>query len=241
VQPTVDELRAIFLSHDLADDEVGSCGLAAAVPFSAMRLAQLQHAPALSLAMEGALNPRPRYLFEVPIDPEGHRDGEAILDLYDLFVASERGLDFWFMSGIQIDRRGNLNVHRVGGTDAAPSFRGPGIGNTSAAMRGRRWYAYPGAHTPRTFVEQVDFVTTTGDRCRYVVSPLAVLDFDDDSHVMRLRHTMPGVTVGQVQAATGFELLVHPDVSPVPEPTPEELRVLREVIDPAGALRRTRR
>jgi glutaconate CoA-transferase subunit B len=239
VQPTIDELRAVFLSRDIADGEIGSCGLAASVPFSAMRLAQLRHAPDLTLAMEGALNPRPRHLFDVPVDPEGHRDGEAIVDLYDLFVASESGLDFWFMAGIQIDRHGNLNVHRVGGTPEAPAFRGPGIGNASAAMRAGRWYAYPGAHTPRTFVERVDFITTTGACCRYVVSPLAVLDFDDE-HAMRVRHTMPGVTVQQVQDATGFDVLVHPDVCPIPEPDHEELRILREVIDPRGVLRRER-
>jgi glutaconate CoA-transferase subunit B len=238
MEATVDELRAVFLSRDIEDGEIGSCGLAATVPLAAMLLAQKRHAPNLMLTMEGALNPRPRYLFEVPVDPEGHREGEAILDLYDLFVNSERGIDFWFMAGIQIDRLGNLNVHHVGGTRERPAFRGPGIGNTSIAMTSKRWYAYPGSHTTRTFVEKVDFVTTTGTRCRYVLSPLAVLDFEPGGGGMRLRHTMPGVTVEQVQENTGFELLVHEEVTPVPEPEADELRLLREVVDPRGALRR---
>jgi glutaconate CoA-transferase subunit B len=248
VDPTVDELRAVFLARDIADGEVGSCGLAATIPLAAMRLALLTHAPNLTLAMEGAANPNPRYLFEVPVDPEAHREGEAILDLYDLFVSSERGIDFWFMSGIQIDRLGNLNVHKIGGTRARPAFRGPGIGNTSIAMTSKRWYAYPNNHTPRVFVGKVDFVTTLGSRCReipgygegcrYVLSNLAILDFEQTTGAMRLRHTMPGVSVADVLAATGFELLVHADVSPVPAPTDEELRLLRELIDPRGSLRK---
>jgi glutaconate CoA-transferase subunit B len=187
--------------------------------------------------MEGALNPRPRYLFDVPVDPEAHREGEAILDLYDLFVNAERGIDFWFMSGVQIDRFGNLNVHRVGGTRERPAFRGPGIGNTSIAMTAKRWYAYPNVHNARTFVERVDFVTTTGTRCRYVLTPLAVLDFEAEQHELRLRHTMPGVSVDDVRASTGFELLIHPDVSEIPAPDEDELRILRE-IDSRGMLRR---
>jgi len=246
--PTVDELRAVFLARDFADGEIGSCGLVATIPLAAMRLAQLTHAPNLQLAMEGAANPSPRYLFEVPVDPEAHREGEAILDLYDLFVNSERGIDFWFMSGIQIDRLGNLNVHKIGGTRERPGFRGPGIGNTSVAMTSKRWYAYPGSHTPRVFVEKVDFVTTLGsgcraipgygEGCRYVLSNLAILDFEEMTGAMRLRHVMPGVTVEQVQAATGFALLLHDEVTEVPAPTAQELRLLREVVDPRGALRR---
>jgi glutaconate CoA-transferase subunit B len=250
VEPTVDELRACFLAHDLRDGEVGSCGLAAAVPLAAMRLAQATHAPNLTLSMEGAANPRPRYLFEVPVDPEAHREGEAILDLYDLFVNAERGIDFWFMAGIQIDRTGNLNVHHVGGTRERPRFRGPGIGNTSIAMTSGRWYAYPGTHATRTFVERVDFVTTLGSGCRavegygegprYVLSPLAILDFDPERGAMRLLHTMPGVSVDEVVANTGFELLMADEVTPVPAPSDEELRLLRHDIDPRGALRRER-
>jgi len=238
VQATTDELRAVFLSRDIADFEIGSCGLAAPVPLAAMRLAQELHAPNLTLAMEGALNPRPRHLVDVPVDPEAHHEAEAILDLYDLFVNGERGIDFWFMAGIQIDRHGNLNLHRVGGTPERPAFRGPGIGNSSIAMTADRWYAYPGSHTPRTFVESVDFVTTTGTRCRFVVSPLAVLDFEAETHRMRLKHLMPGMTVEDVVAATGFKLLVPTELEPFPAPTDEELRVLREVVDTAGALRR---
>jgi hypothetical protein len=69
---------------------------------------------------------------------------------------------------------------------------------------------------------------------RRVVSGLAVLDFQTADHRMRLASVHPGVSVDEVVANTGFELEV-PDPVPVTRaPSDEELRLLREVIDPAG-------
>ena len=98
------------------------------------------------------------------------------------------------------------------------------------------------------FVENVDVVTGVGyDRAaalgedgarfheiRRVVSNLAVFDFETPDRTMRLRSLHPGVTVEDVVAATGFELVIPDDVPTSRLPTPEELRLLDEVIDPAG-------
>ena len=70
-----------------------------------------------------------------------------------------------------------------------------------------------------------------------MVSPLAVLDFDDEGR-MRLLHCMPGVSVADVASATDFDLLVPSEVEEIPAATPEELEILRRVVDPAGVLRR---
>jgi acyl CoA:acetate/3-ketoacid CoA transferase beta subunit len=105
------------------------------------------------------------------------------------------------------------------------------------------------SHTTRVFVDQVDMVSGLGYRraaevggfvashheIRRVVTNLAVLDFQTPDHAMRLRSVHPGATVEEVRAATGFELAVP--AGGVPEsrlPTDEELRVLREVLDPGG-------
>ena len=67
-----------------------------------------------------------------------------------------------------------------------------------------------------------------------MVSNLGVYDFDTPDHRMRLRSLHPGVSVDDVVAATGFELVI-PDGVPVTRlPTPDELRLLDEVIDPKG-------
>jgi hypothetical protein len=55
---------------------------------------------------------------------------------------------------------------------------------------------------------------------------------------MRLASLHPGVSVAQVQEATGFEVLVEGEVPETEAPTEQELRLIREAIDPDGARRR---
>jgi hypothetical protein len=71
-----------------------------------------------------------------------------------------------------------------------------------------------------------------------VVSNLGVFDFETPDRRMRLRSVHPGVTVDDVVTATGFELVVRADVPESRLPTPEELELIRQVIDPEGARER---
>ena len=67
------------------------------------------------------------------------------------------------------------------------------------------------------------------------MSNLASFDYDPASHRMRLLSVHPGVTVAEVVAATGFDLVIADDVPVTRPPTVEELRLIRDVIDPKGA------
>jgi glutaconate CoA-transferase subunit B len=134
-------------------------------------------------------------------------------------------------------------------------MRGPGaIATTTNASHVRRFYLYVNEHSPRVFVERCDFVSTVGwgrggagarralglpgGGPRYCVTPLAILDFEEQSKRLRLRSVHPGIAVEQVVANTGFALIV-PERVPVTEaPTPEELDILRRRVDPQGLLRR---
>ncbi|HEX7444602.1 MAG TPA: CoA-transferase, partial [Acidimicrobiales bacterium] len=69
---------------------------------------------------------------------------------------------------------------------------------------------------------------------RYVVSNLGVFDFATPDRSMRLVSVHPGVTVDEVVESTGFPLLVGDDVTGTRDPTPEELHLLRTVLDPRG-------
>jgi len=71
---------------------------------------------------------------------------------------------------------------------------------------------------------------------RRVVSNLGVFDFETPDHSMRVRSLHPGVSVDAVQAATGFALAIAPgaDVPVTRAPTADELRLIREVLDPRG-------
>jgi acyl CoA:acetate/3-ketoacid CoA transferase beta subunit len=150
------------------------------------------------------------------------------------------------MGASQIDTFGNQNFAFVGDWDRPKAqllgFRGaPGntIQNTTS-------YLIP-SHSARVFVPAVDVVTGVGydraaalgsagryHRLRHVVTDLGVLDFETPDHRMRLRSVHPGVTVDEVVAATGFELVVPTDVPETRAPSPDELELIREVIDPHG-------
>jgi acyl CoA:acetate/3-ketoacid CoA transferase beta subunit len=151
------------------------------------------------------------------------------------------------MGGSQIDAHGNQNFAAIGDMKRPKAqllgFRGA-PGNTVNDVTS---YWVPN-HGPRVFVGQVDVVTGVGyDRAaaagsaatrhhelRYVVTNLAVLDFQTAEHRMRLRSLHPGVTVEEVIAATGFELAIPADVAESRLPTDAELAIIAE-IDPAGA------
>jgi glutaconate CoA-transferase subunit B len=62
------------------------------------------------------------------------------------------------------------------------------------------------------------------------------MDFDPETHLARLATLHPGVTLDEVQDATGFTPILPAKLETTPAPTPEELAILRR-LDPAGLLR----
>ena len=181
--------------------------------------------------------------------------------------ADERVIEYWnpyrsmfdwvwsgrrhvIMGASQVDRYGNQNLAAIGDYDRPTvqllGYRGA-PGNT---INDPTSYWVPN-HGPRVFVEKVDTVTGIGwDRAaalgpaarfvdvRRVVSNLGVFDFETPDRRMRLRSVHPGVGVEDVLGSTGFDLVVPADVPVSRLPTPEELRLIREVIDPEDARER---
>jgi len=221
------------------------------IPMLAASLAQCLYTPNLIPIFEfggtGAL------LEELPLAVgEGRTFHKAVAasGITDIMETATRGfVDYGFLGGAQIDPYGNLNSTVIGDY-FPPKVRLPGSGGgndvgslcwqTIAIMQ----------HDTRRFVEKVDFVTTpgylSGPGAREdaglppgtgpmaVISGLALLGFDAKTCRMRLDKVAPGVTVEEVQANTGFELLLADDVSELAPPTEDELKVLRQVIDPTG-------
>jgi acyl CoA:acetate/3-ketoacid CoA transferase beta subunit len=155
--------------------------------------------------------------------------------VFDLLSTGRRHV---FMMPVQIDRYGNMNLSSVG-DHAKPKVQMIGCrgapGNTVAHATS---YWVP-RHTARAFVERVDFVSGVGhDRgvashARYVISNLGVFDFDSPDRRMQLRSLHPGVSIDEVQENTGFELAVADDLAETRDPTPEELGLIRETLDPS--------
>ena len=151
------------------------------------------------------------------------------------------------MGASQIDMWGNQNFAFIGARDKPRTqllgMRGA-PGNT---INDKTSYWIP-AHSARVFVPAVDVVSGVGyDRARAlgdgaarfhqlgrVVTNLCVCDFETPDNRMRLRSVHPGVPVDEVVAATGFELAVDGDIPESRLPTDDELRWIREVIDPDG-------
>lgn len=155
------------------------------------------------------------------------------------------------MGASQIDRFGNQNISCVGDW-ARPRRQLLGVrGAPVNTLNNPTSYWIP-KHSRRVFVAKVDLVCGVGydraaaagpsatrfHRIPRVVSDLGVFDFATPDRSMRLASLHPGVTVGEVREATGFELCVPDAVPFTREPTAEELRLIREVIDPGGARER---
>ncbi|MEU2153608.1 CoA-transferase [Streptomyces sp. NPDC019396] len=155
------------------------------------------------------------------------------------------------MGASQIDRYGNQNISCIGAWNR-PARQLLGVrGAPVNTLNNPVSYWIP-RHSRRVFVEKVDMVSGVGydnaaaagdsatrfHRIPRVVSDLGVFDFETPDHSMRLVSVHPGVTVEQVRESTGFPLVTGDDVPCTREPTTAELRLVREVIDPAGARER---
>ena len=166
---------------------------------------------------------------------------EAPMTYRDVFHTLWSGRRHVVMGASQIDRYGNQNISMLGSDFARPKVQLLGVrgapGNTLNHVTS---YWVP-QHSPRVLVEQVDVVSGVGyDRVaalgemasrfheiRAVVTNLAVLDFRTPDHRMRIRSVHPGVAVAEVQAATGFELVVSGEVAETRLPSAGELALLR--------------
>jgi glutaconate CoA-transferase subunit B len=218
------------------------------IPMLAASLAQRLYAPHLVTIFEfggtGAI------LEHLPMAVGGagtFHHALAAAGICDVMEAAQRGfIDYGFIGGAQIDPFGNLNSTVIGSYDK-PKVRLPGSGGgndvgsfcwrTIAIMQ----------HDTRRFVEKCDFITTPGYLTGFgareeaglppgtgplaVITGLGRMGYDPSTCRMRLDALAPGVTVEQVQASTGFELLLSDEIEEIYPPDKEELRLLREEID----------
>ena len=228
-----------------------TCFIGTGIPMLAAMLASKTTAPNIVPVFEfGGLGAILEELPRAVGEARTFHKGISALGICDTMETAQRGfIDYGCLGGAQIDPYGNLNSVVIGDHDR-PKVRLPGSGGgndvgslcwqTIAIMQ----------HDARRFVPQVDFVTTpgflSGPGAREaaglprgtgpmaVVSTLALMDFDPDTCRMRLKSLHPGVTVDEVTASTGFDLVIPQEVGQNAPPSKEELRLLREEIDPTG-------
>ena len=249
----VDELMIARVARVFDDGDQVVNGMASFVPVCAYMLARRTHAPSLVwLAGAVGLDPRPPRVPASTLERDLWRDSAASIEQYEAvwrYALNGRWLTKFMVRGAQLDMHGNANNSAVGPDYHRPKVRLPGTaGMGDMGSIGKRLFYWSSTHDPRTFVERVDWVSCAGylgggdKRARLgleggpelVVTNLAVLDFEPESKRMRLRTVHPGVSVEQVQEATGFPLLVADDVTETEPPTTEQVRLIREEIDPDG-------
>ncbi len=246
------EMMITAASRELAGKRV--CFVGVGLPNIAVNLAKRTIAPGLELVYEaGVFGARPARLPLSIGDPTIVTGSTAVMSMFELFgYYLQRGLvDVGFLGAAQIDRYGNINTTVIGDY-AHPRTRLPGSGGACEIAINARDVFVIMRQAKRSFVERIDFRTSPGNlggpdgaRIRreggwngrgpsVVVTDLGIYHFDDATGEMRLDSLHPGATIEQVRDAMGWEPLVTDVVATTPAPTTEELRLIREELDPHG-------
>jgi glutaconate CoA-transferase, subunit B len=242
---TTDEMMSVAAARALS--EARTCFVGIGLPSTAANLARQIHRPELVLIYEsGTIGAKPGVL------PLSIGDGE-LADTADSVVSVPEIFNYWlqagrcdvgFLGAAQVDRFANINTTIVDRGEGQPELRLPGAGGAPEIGAHAGKVLITVRHSRRVLVEELAFVTTVGhgsgpgDRERLglggagpteVITDLGILEPDPQTRELTLVAVHPGVTVEQVQEATGWELRIAADVRTTEPPTEEELRALREL------------
>jgi len=246
---TFSEMMIVAAARALAGVRTVFVGVG--LPNIACNLARRTVAPDLELIYEsGVYGARPARLPLSIGDPtliSGATSVCSMADLFGLYLQGGR-VEVAFLGGAQIDRFGNLNTTVIGDY-AAPKVRLPGSGGACEIAINAQHVFIIMRLSRRSFVKQIDFVTSPGhlggrgersalemhgNGPQLVVTDKCILHFDEVTREMTLSSLHPGVELAEVQAEAGWELKVAPALPETEPPTVEELRLLRQELDPQG-------
>ena len=245
---TSSELLTINAARLLRDGDTVFVGVG--LPNLACNLARRTHAPNLLMIYEaGVIGAQPARLPLSIGDPTLVSGALSVCSMYDVFAFYlQRGnVDVGFMGGAQIDRFGNINATVIGDY-FHPKVRLPGSGGSMeiAAWANRCYLLTP--HSKRRFPEKLDFRTSAGflggrqerqaaglrgGGMLAVVTDLGLME-PDETGEMVLTALHPGCTLEQARENTGWSLKAADNLRATPPPSEEELRILREDLDPQG-------
>jgi glutaconate CoA-transferase, subunit B len=230
---------------------VRNCFVGVGLPNIVCNLAQRTVAPELQLVYEsGVFGARPERLPLSIGDPTLVTGATAVTSMYELFAYYlQAGLiDVAFLGGAQIDRYGNLNTTVIGSYDR-PKVRLPGSGGACEIAIHARQILVIMRQAQRSFVDELHFRTSPGhsgdpahDAARgwsgsgptAVVTDLGTYGFDQATGEMTLMTLHPGVSLDDVRANMGWDPKVADDLGETVPPSPDELRLIREDLDPGG-------
>jgi glutaconate CoA-transferase subunit B len=225
------------------------------LPNIACNLAQRTVAPQLELVYEaGVYGAQPSRLPLSIGDPCLVTGARSVVSMSQLFQYYLQGglIDVGFLGAAQIDRYGNLNTTVIGPYQG-PKVRLPGSGGACEIALLARKVLIIARLSRRTFVERLDFTTSPGhlsggdSRSRLgdygqgptaVITDMGIFRFDDKTREMVLTSLHPGCSIEAVQEQVGWPLRVADDLAETEPPTPDQLRIMREELDPTGRYRK---
>ncbi|MEM7341040.1 MAG: CoA-transferase subunit beta [Actinomycetota bacterium] len=239
---SADEMMTVAAARALSNGTV--CFVGIGLPSTAANLARNLHAPEAVLIYEsGCLGSKPDRLPSSIGDGVLSESADAVISVPEIFSywLQAGRIDVGFLGAAQVDRFANINTTVVGPYDS-PKVRLPGAGGAPEIAANCGEVIITLRQSPRAFVERLDFVTSFGhgegggQRARMglrgqgptlLISDLGILRPDPATKELMVTHLHPGVTLDEMQAATGWPLRTADEISSTPVPTVDELRVLR--------------
>ncbi len=246
---TVDELMIVAMSREIRDGDLVFQGITTPLAGAAIMLARETHAPNANHLYFLGVNPIIQDMSQAMVKPESFLGTvSGTLSIGEFWNLQQRnGIDLMFLRPAQIDKLGNANMSLIGDrTKPTIRFSG-GVGTADLLVLADRIVYYAPHHDTRVFVEKVDYITGAGHlengqwRKRLniqsqgptkVISNLAVMNFKNKHKQLQLESIHPGISVEEVVKNTGFKLIIPDKVPETEPPTKEQLKLIREKIDP---------
>ncbi|MEC4749537.1 CoA-transferase [Methylomicrobium sp. Wu6] len=261
---TLGELMIYQIALTIEDGILAFHGFGSPLVQLALHLAKRSHAPNLVLVAGAtyAVNPSPLFLTPTSNDFVMSVGAECDLNIEELFdLAASGRMGRMFLSGLQIDPWGNLNVTRLGDAGHLKLKLPGGGGGCNLSCDAGHITIWTAAHRAppdqqgrRRFrlVDRCDFVTSVGHRSvdgrprselpyrgkgpDWIVTDLGIFDFDATGHA-RLNAVYPDTTVELVAENTGFDFPVAADLACARLPEPGIIELIRR-LDPMRIHRR---
>jgi glutaconate CoA-transferase subunit B len=243
---TPSELMAVAGARELQDKQVVAVGLG--LPVVASFLAKLTHAPHMTMLFElGVIDPEPIHCGVGLADPRVWYRSKVFSSFVDILgtILHKGRVDVGFLGGLEVDRFGNLNTTLLG--DPEGKFRhmvGSGGANDIASCANKTIVII--RHEARKLVNAISFITSPGylkggdsrdkaglrggpDR---VITDKAIFGFHPETKEMMLLSIHPGNTLEDVLDTMGFKPVITTSLPFTEPPSPDQLRLIRESIDP---------
>lgn len=228
------EMMVVAIAREIKEGNIAFHGLASPVPMTAMKLAKALGTNYTLINITGGVDPdwRQPAVTGSTLSANLYEGGVAHFGLDEIFdLACSDRVDIGFLSLVQVSQKGEINMSFVGGDYDHPKVRLPGgAGSATLTRVMKRTCIWKTKHDPRSFVEKVDFITTSANPKKEFKVITNLCTFVLKNGLLEVESIHPYSSLAEVKANTGW-LITQTDVPVTPAPTENELALI-EKIDP---------